>query len=887
MSKRNLNVNSRRAHIQALTRAVALYLLIASSSGFMCPAWAGTASHELTHSGQEVVTGNPSFEQSPAVTITGITDDKATPVRHTLRPALNGVTLAEKMLTLERLTLRFGSGRGYSRYNAGFSQVGDLTRVNDTYAVQKWQWDIFATNLPFTKDNFVYDAVGARRLKLGWPGVRQTTYRLSCPAGVRILAVEVEAQLTDVEGEDEVYVKIARDPEGKDIVATKTFLPDSPPWRFEGLNDNPLHVVLSSNGKSTMLTYELVLHTWLDISALKPLQLAKGMNRWTYTDDDASSHRARLKVEWVDTGEKLENFEDALQGWSASAGASIARDAETCRGANSGKACAKVVFHREKENRHLSIVRGFDKPQDWTRFNTIRIAVNCPQAHQSQSVFAFFNRDKDGKMRTQVISATLRETDEWETLTFDISGKERGDVTSWGVYSGGFWATGEKLKFFIDDVYLSEESVPKGEPLDDITRAALLGSMVCGNPSPVSLPPSKRAIPDPRSYFPIGPCIGGNFTGLPEQLGVDRWRVVEAQLDDCRSHHQNAAFCWGVFGSQEDRLRFFRLAERKGIRVYYQGPNYLPVLQTRKLRTEWYEKNIRDAVPKISPAYRGEWGLLGWEIAEEIPPEMVEEVVPYHRQLMELDPLHPPIVCHNNLQSFERAAEQMRPPVIAYDVYPILAGWTRERIRNYYLSILDRCYRAARKVDARLWIIAQSYAEGTPQEDFVAFTRSHSTPAQMKWQAWTAVAHGVTGLFLYYYGVDDRKLQEQGLGSSLISFKGEGTPQWKAWAEVSKDLLELAPLLTRLERVEEPFATTDNENVELNFFIDRKSKDRYIIAVNKWWEKGEVFRCQRGEGWRGRIPGRKRGSRFRVPCLWAQAEEESPHLGSRPASDRQ
>jgi hypothetical protein len=261
--------------------------------------------------------------------------------------------------------------------------------------------------------------------------------------------------------------------------------------------------------------------------------------------------------------------------------------------------------------------------------------------------------------------------------------------------------------------------------------------------------------------------------------------------------------------------------------------------------TQEMEPVAREWLPK----FRGRPGLAAWSLTEEIGPPVTEWLTPFYALVRELDPDHPPVLLHNNLAAAQADAARNRPAAITYDFYPYFLDprsgpTTPPRSRAMYLGRMEGFYRAARAGGGVFWAMPQAWAE-EPYESFfppivgMCGGMREPTPAEMKWQAWAAVATGATGVMYFLY-------QTGGTGRGLRGPDWEKTPMWDGAAAAFAALERLEKVLVRLERSDEEaiLCRSTNDAVLLHTFKKRPpyaGHERYAIVVNHDAENPQTF----------------------------------------------
>jgi len=232
-------------------------------------------------------------EFAATVIIVAHTDRQSRPVRFLKGVTINGVRVAEKMLTGSVLKLR-GDGSGLYGYTAGFGvpivpPVEDVTK--SPLDVEKNAWDPVA-GATDGKYSWLLVTVGSQP--------RRTTYEIAFPAAIRIKKLTAQAACEATPKEGRVITQIHSDLAGKEIIAEKSFTQEGGeryPHIFDGLNTNHLYLTFTGEGKGTALIYNVTFWAELDCASLPKIIAKTGKNILTITDDTDSSHRGRVFIE--------------------------------------------------------------------------------------------------------------------------------------------------------------------------------------------------------------------------------------------------------------------------------------------------------------------------------------------------------------------------------------------------------------------------------------------------------------------------------------------------------------------------------------------------------------------------------------------------------------
>ena len=816
-----------------MSRALAcLLILVPLALALASAAGAGEVTGSFTSSPATLTLPAVARPVAPTVVLTGKTVVTAAGARRCLAPTLNGVPVAVDLLTSERLTLQYGSGTGAFYYDPGFASFpATAAAVKTSLYFNKYKYDMFS---PAGGGN-VFDSNGFRFL---WTSLNgrpvETVYRFAFPEGIQVKQISLSSTHRLEHKGGTVTIFASRDPQGQDVLAQATFTAgDTWPLTIAGFAASVVYFHITSDHPAGPGYGEtMAIRGLLDITGLPPLTLQPGDNTLTYADAADSSHAADVQVIWHDE-KLLSAFEgpEGAKGWNH-----VTQHTGLPVGANSGLSCGQIDWEWHQDQGGAGSGLDGVPERDWSKYQTLSLAVNCPTPPPAQIVVGFYDQGGGAvKPRFSVVSFGLVQTDGWQVLHFDLSKMQRANVAYLRIYSGQGWSEGQKYTFYIDDLALSETPVVVPPRRDAATLAALRAHILPKHPVVIPDLPGHKPIPPIQSFFPLGAWGPGDADVIAKEMGVDEWLVYQGIMEDFSRHHQNMLMWTGP----GEALKVCRLAEVMGLRLYRQGPDFFSVTADPAVRRQYWARIQRSAAAEL-PKYKGYWGLLCWEITEEIPPDMVPAITPYRQLVAQLDPEHPAVIVHNNLAAAAADASANRPAVICADIYPIF-NRSDQSVRGYYDSLLTNLWKIADSCGAVAWTLPQAYQEGYWKEGEGMYDRLHPTPIQMKWQAWTAVAHGCTGLILFAWDYPTPKDYAEGLCTSCKTPTGEDTPQWKAWGEVSAVLEKLAPTLLKLRHVDDVFATTDAPLVEVHSFRQREGTGHYVIVVNEDFHEAVRF----------------------------------------------
>jgi hypothetical protein len=347
-----------------------------------------------------------------------------------------------------------------------------------------------------------------------------------------------------------------------------------------------------------------------------------------------------------------------------------------------------------------------------------------------------------------------------------------------------------------------------------------------------------------RTFFPYGVYIGGNNPMCePEWDARDREAVAAAINRACRDlaeHHMNAA--WPNNLMRENIELWLAAGRRHGVRIVPQGGGP-PMF----LRPAWFNdkqdliKKVGDFYRPLAEAHRDDPALLAWSLTEENAylPWFHEGIGDLVRLMDQWDPNHPGIVMDNQAPGAWMVAQVIKPKALVMDSYPFFAdgmGGPVEPIghRSLWRRQCRRMRHAAESIDAPYWMIGQGMKltnmRGRGQA--VQIWR-YPTAAEIRWQFWSALQEGATGLFYFAYAGHSQREQ----GESMEGLRGpnmEETVQFREAAELGRTLKQMAPLLLGLDvaPVHQQVEYWENTPVTAQTHVHRQTGQRFMSVVN-------------------------------------------------------
>lgn len=357
-----------------------------------------------------------------------------------------------------------------------------------------------------------------------------------------------------------------------------------------------------------------------------------------------------------------------------------------------------------------------------------------------------------------------------------------------------------------------------------------------------------------RQAMPMGVYWPGEYlhTQPANPRRID-WPSVERALDDLASRHVTAI--WLTHRNAAQTANFARRAHRRGIAVVASIAELAG--EVPHVRRGNHAQLIRNTLAAWGDAPRPlAWGL-GDEPRTAYMPEMAAYVAAWRRYA----PREPvtTVVMHRDLN----AAATVGFNALAMDVYPFFSPGNPNAYagshRRAWIGNTDRLQKAV----AVPWMMGQAYQEPwgpfriSPQGNIVYLPGSAPhwvmpNPAQVRWQAFTAVARGAKGMFYFAYRLSpsDRlrrhpgaslparvsAVTDSGAPMGLVHLDGRPTAQLRAMGEafgwIRRQRPTLAPLVMvpadRQPRLPDAFSFGSVASL----LVHPTSGQRYLMVVS-------------------------------------------------------
>lgn len=353
-----------------------------------------------------------------------------------------------------------------------------------------------------------------------------------------------------------------------------------------------------------------------------------------------------------------------------------------------------------------------------------------------------------------------------------------------------------------------------------------------------------------KEFIPLGVYWheGATFKEYPSS---QRWEKIDKALDDLALHNVNAIWSTHLFADEAAELA--RRAAKRNI--------YL-VASLKELEGTNAEIRRGDHSKIIAKTLKA-WGdapsPIAWGLGDEPLTEYMKEIALYiqaWRRQVPKEPLTTVVMPSDVFSAGEAGFD-----ILCSDAYPFFGnGYSYgDGVSPWggWLMISRNLVNQR----SRPWMMAQAFqgVEGPYEFDSqgnlvylpgsVAFWKM-PTPAQIKWQAWSALATGAKGLFYFNYrwpiqsnpqaamsaNQDFRFSQETNSSSplGLIYLDGRPTPQYDVMGETFAKIHSLSSILAPLKPTDatEAWVTEPADNGSIaRVLVNNQTNKRYLIVV--------------------------------------------------------
>jgi hypothetical protein len=388
------------------------------------------------------------------------------------------------------------------------------------------------------------------------------------------------------------------------------------------------------------------------------------------------------------------------------------------------------------------------------------------------------------------------------------------------------------IKTFVTGTFAMANRTAHGIALAVTTLLLLAVAMPTVVAGQTAAEPGRPSAPPSESRFPLGVYWPWETTA-PVGRGAERAAKLDqflvARLEQLASHHVN--IIWTVNGpdSVAELTALCRLAEPRGIRVL-AGSGWW-AMHAGNATDAWAQRAVAHLL-KVCRELEGGPRPMAFTLADEPTGRTMDVFGRYAAAAKAAKIPATTTVMWGDIDA--AAAKAASLPWLCVDFYPFFGSHHGPRGDNSYgwfERIVRHIVRATGRRGQVPWVMAQAYQEvwgparlePDGQVTVLPGGGQHwlmPTPAQIRWQAWTAAALGAKGVFFFAYGVPSMpKPQAQAIKepwavatptptggpTSLVSYPDfRPGPQFEAMGRVFAEIEPLGSLLLRLRTADEP-----------------------------------------------------------------------------------
>lgn len=365
---------------------------------------------------------------------------------------------------------------------------------------------------------------------------------------------------------------------------------------------------------------------------------------------------------------------------------------------------------------------------------------------------------------------------------------------------------------------------------------------------------------------------------LADRANLDKWTYVERCLDDMRAHNVDSV--WAVNLGIDDLPR---LADRMTARDMH----LVPALSELHYNVSWRRNNwtyLEQYSRRAVRAGAESPAILAWCLCDEPPRSIVGEMEKYRQRFVSWGAKQPVVVVTMWGDS-PTYADKTDFAAVCTDVYPFFAPGnpngpnTPPTSRAWYRQHCTIAANVAYANGKTPWVMPQAYHEVwgpwryDNKGDVVILPGGilhwrPPTPAEMRWQVWTALAAGVRGFFWFCYAPEpeDHAKQKPYVGSifprslavkqetplgfpgALTRPDGSASLQYEALAQTFGALKPLLPLLTGAVPAEAALGQVEPPGL-LGTLLNVEAGRRFAVVVNDDPDQAHDFKVRlKGDG---------------------------------------
>ncbi len=736
------------------SRELAIYEALRRGAVALAPQAQVPAAVTLDRWAQALVVES-SFAQRPEITITDRCDFTKYPGQRARNIVINEVPLWDDLLCQGRVTL-YPTGTALWEYWVGVGQT-DYDTLDTEEFVNKITYDALPRGKQW-RGQYLQNGSWV----LWMPRTGPITFPLPQPPDMTLDSVTCSLAAASFNDEDRLILRLTADPEGQQVIAERELTKSDcrAPIQFEGDVSAARYVVLNcrvpSAGAIFPQDWKIEARYRFDPERLPLFQ--PGRNQVMISTDPQGSPLMNVAIRLKDAP-VFESFEDPQ--WQ--------QPPYQPQEGDSFQGDHHVTLSMPGRSLVLSPKPG-EQFIDLSAFARIRLAARIKaERHGYIYVYLDYQDPETGEnKRSQFrrLIAAGKGIGAWRLYETGIDSKAetlsedaKRQITRIRITPTGGWDKAEPKPVEIDAVEFLRARPHQPPPADQEEfqaqfREVALEKLQRAQQIQFQIPDE---IPDVRQGVYSGAFMGGSTSvQVAAWAGISRadaWRVIfQDQLD----LGFNAVFLTNWAGPGTEKFNeALDIAEEMGLRLYYQGPYFWRSSSGNAANTEeslaYYERTIKPHLEAQLPRIADRWGLLAWEVSEEEPPRFVDCVKPQFELMRQIDPHHPIVIVWNSKQSLWYAAEQLKPRVTAFDIYPYMGGWKWSLSRGYMTGLMQQLTDAARAADGVAWVVGQTYGYRVVAAGRNYWERRPQSGPEIALQLWSAAALGCRGFFFYPY----------------------------------------------------------------------------------------------------------------------------------------
>jgi hypothetical protein len=346
----------------------------------------------------------------------------------------------------------------------------------------------------------------------------------------------------------------------------------------------------------------------------------------------------------------------------------------------------------------------------------------------------------------------------------------------------------------VDGRELAEASMPLRRLTDEQAAAV-----------PAYVDEHNRLIVGGEPFFPLGWYGGHNMQHLAE--------IADSPF--------NCILDYGINGlALDDLRRYLDAAHGRGLKLIYCMNDLYPAATYHRQIGSW--RGNQQMAEGIVSTFKDHPAVLAWYLNDELPREMIPDLMRYYDLVRATDPGHPTFIVHfvgDLLADFAPTTD-----VLGIDVYPVP---TRPLTRVSEIADVGQAATQGRKP---VWMVLQAFAwyqYATPEDPHATGGRGRiptagelqrgraPTREEERCMTYLALTHGAMGLIFYCY-YDLRVLPQY-------------QEMWSWMKEIGAEVKELSPALLSPARLP---VEVRGDAAKIHALLKEHDGKWYLLTVN-------------------------------------------------------